>query len=288
MPALGLVSDSLRPRRTLIAENVVLRQQLVVLRRQVKRPVLTRIDRLVIVGASALTATWRDSLMVVKPETVLRWHRQAFQAIWRWRSRSARHFHVAPQTIELIRRMAGENRLWGAERIRGELLKLGIRVSKRTIQKYLGASRTLRPGGQSWAAFLHNHAKDTWACDFLQSYNVWFRPIFAFFIVNVGAREVVHVAVTRAPTSEWTAQQLRNATPAGRGPRFIIRDRDSKFGADFDRAAAAVGANAIQTAVRAPDMNATCERFLRSVRRESGPRDHLQRAPVTRSADRVR
>lgn len=94
------------------------------------------------------------------------------------------------------------------------------------------------------------------------------RPIFAFFIVNVGTREVVHVAVTRAPTSEWTAQQLRNARPGGAGPRFIVRDRDGKFGADFDHAAKAVGARMIQTAVRAPNMNATCERFLRSVRRE--------------------
>jgi putative transposase len=164
--------------------------------------------------------------------------------------------------------MAGENRLWGAERIRGELITLGIRISKRTIQKYVAAARLPRPTGQSWATFLKNHSRDVWSCDFLQTYDVWFRPMFAFFVVNVGTREVVHVAATRTPTSEWTAQQLRNATPSGAGPRFIIRDRDSKFGADFDRAAAAVGARVIKTAVHAPDMNATCERFLGSARRE--------------------
>jgi putative transposase len=225
-------------------------------------------DRLVIVGASALTGTWRDSLMVVKPETVLRWHRQAFQAIWRWKSRRAQQPRVAPETIELIRRMASENRLWRAERIRGELLKLGIRVTKRTIQRYLKSTDRPQPNGQRWATFLKNQSTDIWACDFLQTYDVWFRPIFAFFLVNVGTREVIHVGVTRAPTSAWTAQQLRNATPSGTGPRFIIRDRDSKFGADFDRAAEAVGARVIKTAVHTPDMNATCERFLGSVRRE--------------------
>jgi transposase InsO family protein len=159
--------------------------------------------------------------------------RQAFQAIWRWKSGSAQRFRVDPKTIELIQRMASENRLWGAERIRGELLKLGIRVSKRTIQKYLEATRAPRPGGQSWATFLKNHSRNMWACDFLQTHDVWFRPVFAFFVVNVGTREVVHFGVTRAPTSEWTAQQLRNATPEGAGPSFVIRDRDSKFGADL-------------------------------------------------------
>ncbi len=262
------MSDALRSRPALLAENVLLRQQLLVVHRQVKRPGLTQLDRLVIVGASALTGSWRDSLLLVQPATVLRWHRQAFQIIWRWKSRRSKQPRVAPETIELIRRMARENALWGAERIRGELLKLGIRVAKRTIQRYLKSTDRPRPSGQHWRAFLKNHSTNIWACDFLQTYDVWFRPIFAFFIVNVGTREVVHVAVTRAPTSAWTAQQLRNATPSGVGPRFIIRDRDSKFGADFDRAAAAVRARVIKTAVRAPDMNATCERFLGSVRRD--------------------
>jgi transposase InsO family protein len=121
---------------------------------------------------------------------------------------------------------------------------------------------------QRWATFLENHSKNIWACDFVQTYDIWFRPVFAFFIINLGTRGVVHVAVTRAPTQQWTAQQMRNATPFGEGPRFIIRDRDCKFGADFDRAAQALGTRVIKTAVRTPDMNATCERFLGSVRRE--------------------
>ena len=164
--------------------------------------------------------------------------------------------------------MAGDNRLWGAERIRGELLKLGVRVAKRTVQRYMRGVRRRPPGGQTWATFLGNHRHQTWACDFLQIFHLWFEPIFAFFLVDLGSRRVVHVAVTREPSSVWGAQQMRNATPFGVGPRFIIRDRDDKFGRDFDRAAQGVGARVLKTPVRAPRANAVCERFLGSVRRD--------------------
>ncbi|HEY5374264.1 MAG TPA: hypothetical protein VIK01_11295, partial [Polyangiaceae bacterium] len=262
-PVFGMVTDLLRPRRFLLAENALLRQQLLVLRRQIKRPNLSAFDRAVIVIASAITSTWRESVLLVKPETILRWHRQGFQMFWRWSTRNQPPpTRVSIETIELIRRIARENRLWGAERIRGELLKLGIRVAKRTVQKYLRTGVKPRSTGQRWATFLENHGKDIWACDFVQTYDIWFRPIFAFFIINLGTREVVDVSVTRAPTQQWTAQQLRNTTPFGKGPRFIIRDRDCKFGAEFDRAAQALGTRVIKTAVRTPDMNATCERFL--------------------------
>jgi putative transposase len=168
--------------------------------------------------------------------------------------------------------MAAENRLWGAERIRGELLKLGIRVAKRTVQRYTRGTRPAAPrSGQRWQTFLRNHT--VWACDFLQAHDIWFRPVFAFFIVDVNAKRVVHVAVTRAPTQAWTAQHLRNATPFGKGPKFIIRDRDDKFGADFDRVAKGAGIRVLRTAVQAPLMNSVCERFLGSVRREC--LDHL-------------
>ncbi len=163
--------------------------------------------------------------------------------------------------------MATENRLWGAERIRGELLKLGVRVAKRTVQRYMRGAPPAGPrGGQGWLPFLRNDT--VWACDFLQTYDIWFRPIFAFFIVDVNAKRVVHVAVTRAPTQAWTAQQLRNATPFGHGPQFLIRDRDDKFGEVFDRVASGAGVRVLRTAVRAPLMNSVCERFLGSVRRE--------------------
>jgi len=146
-------------------------------------------------------------------------------------------------------------------------LKLGVHVAKRTVQRYIRGARPAAPsGGQGWRTFLRNHTVG--ARDFLQTYDIWFRPIFAFFIVDVNAKRVIHVAVTRAPTQVWTAQQLRNATPFGQGPQFIIRDRDEKFGAVVDRVARGAGARVLRTAVQAPLMNSVCERFLGSGRRE--------------------
>jgi putative transposase len=165
--------------------------------------------------------------------------------------------------------MAVENRLWGAKRIRGELKKLGIPVSKRTIQRYMRQARKALPprtSGQTWATFLKNHGHEIWACDFLQVYDLLFCPMFAFFIVELGSRRVVHVGVTRAPSDAWVAQQLREATPFGTGPKYLIRDNDDKFGAQFKRVAA--GIKILKTPVHAPKANAICERFLGSVRRE--------------------
>ena len=163
--------------------------------------------------------------MLGRPETLLRWHLDLFKLIWRRKSRSGGNQprRLSKDTIELIMSMARSNVLWGAERIRGELLKLGIRVSKRTIQKYMKRARPPGQRGQTWKAFLENHADDVWACDFLQLYDVLFRPIFAFFIVKHANRKVVHFNVTRAPTDAWAAKQLREATPDGEGPRFLIR-----------------------------------------------------------------
>ena len=148
--------------------------------------------------------------MVVQPETILKWHRAGFRLFWRHRSKSGNLARLNADTIELIRNMAKSDRLWGAERIRGELLKLGIKVSNRTVQKYMRGIRT-NHRGQSWATFLANHADATWACDFIQAYDILFRQVYAFFIVHLGSRKVVYTAACRNPTQEWTAQQLRNA-----------------------------------------------------------------------------
>ena len=169
--------------------------------------------------------------------------------------------------------MARDNRLWGAERIRGELLKLGIHVAKRTIQKYMRPARTPGQRGLTWATFLHTHAKDIWACDFLQVPDLFFRSLFAFFIIDIHTRQVIHVGVTRSPTDAWTAQQLREATPYGQTPKYLIRDRDSKFGSFFARVAATSGIKILKTPYHTPRANAICERFLGSVRREC--LDHL-------------
>ena len=177
---------------------------------------------------SSIMRRWRDALLLVKPDTIIGWHREGFRLLWKRKSKATqpRRSALAKETIELIQQMARENRLWGAERIRGELLKLGIRVSKRTVQKYMHARLPDPRRGQSWKTFLKNHC--VWACDFLQLHDIWFRPIFAFFIMNVNTKEVVHFAVTRAPTEQWTAPppccRLHFVQP-NMGPNCVKRPR---------------------------------------------------------------
>jgi len=263
-----------RSKPELIAENALLRQQLIILKRQVKRPRCTKTDRILLVLLARLVRTWQQTLLIVQPETLLRWHRELFRLYWKRRSKASSHQpKVAAETISLIREMAKENRLWGAERIRGELLKLGLRVCKRTIQKYMRTVRTHRPRGQKWATFLHNHAGQIWACDFLQITDLFFRPLFAFFLIELKSRKVIHVGVTRSPTDVWVAQQLREATPYGQAPKYLIRDNDNKFGSCFARVATTSAIEILTTPVHAPRANAVCERFLRSVRQEC--LDHL-------------
>ncbi len=272
--AVGAAADAARSLSDLLLENALLRHQLLILHRTAKRPRLTVADRGLLVLLASRLRTWADTLVVVRPETVLRWHRQGFRLFWRRKSRPTTSAPRLPRaTIDLIRQMGRENRLRGADRIRGELLKLDIRVSKRTIQRYLRQARPPRPGGQSWSTFLHNHGPQIWACDFLPITDLCFRPLYAFFVIALGSRRVVHVGVTRHPTDAWVAQQLREATPLGERPRFLIRDNDGKYGPGFDRLAAASGIRVLRTPVRTPRANATCERFLGSVRREC--LDHL-------------
>jgi putative transposase len=268
------LTDLARSRAELVAENALLRQQLIILRRQVKRPACTKTDRMLLVLLARAVRTWKQALFIVQPETLLRWHRQGFQLYWKYTSRAAMSKpKIAAETVALIKEMARDNRLWGAERIRGELLKLDIHVCKRTIQKYMRHARSPRRGGQKWATFLQNHAQDMWACDFLQVTDLFFRSLFAFFIIDMHSRRVIHVGVTRSPTDAWTAPQLREATPYGQSPNYLIRDRDGKFGSRFARVAATSGIEMLKTPYHAPRANAICERFLLSVRREC--LDHL-------------
>jgi putative transposase len=158
--------------------------------------------------------------------------------------------------VALIKEMARDNRLWGAERIRGELLKLGIHVCKRTIQKYMRQVRTTRPHGHTWATFLRTHAEQIWACDFLPVTDLLFRSLFAFFIIERHSRRVIHVGVTRCPTDAWTAQQLREAAAFGVGPKYLIRDNDGKFGVGFAWVAQTSHIEILKTPYYAPRANA--------------------------------
>jgi transposase InsO family protein len=164
--------------------------------------------------------------------------------------------------------MAGENQLGGAERIRGELLKPGIEVSKQTIQKYMPKERGSRSSSQTWATFLKNQAGDIWACDFTVVYDWLFRQWYIFVVLELKRRRMMLASVIQSPTDEWTAQQLREATPWGRGPKDLVRDRDSQYAVHFSAVAVRSGIQELKTPYRAPPANGICERFIGSLRRE--------------------
>jgi len=221
---LATLTDLGRSKSELIAENTLLRKPLMILRRQVKRPACTNTDRLLLVLLASLVRTWQQALVIVQPDTLLRWHRELFRWYWKRTSKAAsRKPKVAAETIALIREMATNNRLWGAERIRGELLKLGIRVCKRTIQKYMRGVCTKPPRGQKWATFLRNHAGQIWACDFLQVTDLFFRPLFAFFMIEQkitqgdshGSHTIPFRCLGRTTTARshpvWTSTQVSDS-----------------------------------------------------------------------------
>ncbi len=165
---LGTFADLTRGKAELLAENALLRQQLIILRRQMKRPIYKKTDRFLLVFLARMVRTWKQALFLVQPETLLRWHRELFRLFWKHHSKAhAKKPRLSLETITLIKEMTANNRLWGAERIRGELLKLDIRVSKRTIQKYMKPIRPKQARRQNWKTFLRNHAAEVWACDAL-------------------------------------------------------------------------------------------------------------------------
>jgi len=208
----GVATDLVKSKREVILENAFLRQQVIVLKRQVARPQLTAKDRGLLVLLASRVHDWKNALLLVKPETLLRWHRQGFRLFWRAKSNGqVRKPRISEETIALIQQMAVENRRWGTKRIRGELLKLGIRVNKGTVRHYMWQARRQLPPqhhGQSWATFLANHASQIWACDFVQTFDLFFRPVFLFFMIEHSSRRVVHVGVTRTPSRYATPPRL--------------------------------------------------------------------------------
>ena len=211
---LATVADLSRSKSELIAENALLRQQLIILKRQVKRPVCTKADRVLLVLLARLVRKCQQALVIVQPDTLLRWHRDLFRRNWKRMSKaSAYRPKVASETIALIKQMATENRLWGAERIRGELQKLGIRVCKRTIQKYMRTVRTTPPRGKSGAQFPATTQDRSGHVTRLQVTDLFFRPVFAFFMIELKSRKVIHVEVTRAPTDAWVARTAARSHP---------------------------------------------------------------------------
>jgi transposase InsO family protein len=213
---------------------------------------------------------WRGALVIVKPATFLKWHRNAFRQFWKWKPRRLGRPSLPSNLREIIRKMDRENPTWGEERIADELLvKFGTRVSARTVRKYLGPGHRGTPrGDQRWATFVHNHAKAIVACDFLVSVTATFRVLYVFVAMEIGSRRILHVNVTDHPTAEWTIQQFREFLAYDHPYRFVIHDRDAIFSAAVDSALKDFGVRALRTPVRTPTANAFCERVIGTIRRE--------------------
>src|SRR4030095_5207694 len=254
-------------RLSLHLELIALRHRAVCVSRP-RRPRLrfTSADRILWAWLSHAWGGWRSAVHIVKPETVIAWHRRGFRLFWTWKSRHrAGRPALPPDVRALIRDMSTANPLWGAPRIHGEILKLGIAVSESTVAKYM--RRHLRPPSQTWRTFLTNHASQIMAADLFVVPTITCRLLFALVILAHDRRRIVHVAVTAHPTAAWTAQQLRNAFPENEAPRYLLHDRDSVF-AHVATTLEGMNIQEIQTAPRSPWQNAYVERVIGSIRRE--------------------
>lgn len=271
-----LLRNLARSQLALAAENALLREQLRLVGRPVPRVRADAQDRAILATLARLVPRWRELVSILAPETVLRWQREGWRAFWRRKSGAPAHRRrLRGETRDLIRGLALENPRWGAKRIVGELWsKLRIRVHKRTVQRILrepelrDRRRRARRQGQSWATFVRNHLPSVWACDFFTVPTAFFGQVFVFFILELGTRRILQWNVTYHPTREWTAKQLRQAKGFDEAPRFLIRDRDDKYGPDFDSVAKEYGARILLTPPGAPQANAYAERLVGTIRRE--------------------
>ena len=262
---IGTLRSTVRTHRELALENLALRQQLAMWKAREPRPRLTAMDRIFWVALSRLWQSWRNSLHVVRPETVVGWHRRGFRRYWAWKSPRGRPA-IGTEIRYLIRRMSRANPVWGAPRIHGELLKLGLTVSQATVSKYM--LRPRRPPSQAWRAFLKNHAKDLIALDFFTVPTATFRVLFVLVVLRHDRRRLVHLNVTEHPTADWTGRQLMEACGLEEAPRHLIRDRDQVYGERFSRQAKTLDIREAVIAPRSPWQNAYAERVIGSIRRE--------------------
>jgi transposase InsO family protein len=268
----GLVvalSSLLKSRAALQLENLALRHQIGILQRSAKkRPKLTNVDRFFWAWLSRVWTDWRSALVIVKPETVIAWHRRGFRLFWTWKSRHGQAGRpIVPREVrDLIRRMSRENPLWGAPRIHGELLKLGIDIGETSVSKHMVRHR--KPPSQTWRTFLDNHIKQLVSVDFFTVPTIRFQVLYVFLVLAHDRRRIVHFNVTAHPTAAWTAQQLREAFPFDQVPRYLLRDRDRIFGDDFAKQVSDMSIQEVLCAPRSPWQRAYVERVIGSIRRE--------------------
>src|SRR6516164_7259762 len=273
MIAIGLLfvrtlCDYFKSRPQLEAEIVILRYQLNLLQRRApRRPHLRWVDRALFIWLYRRCPGILHAITIVRPETVLRWHRIGFAVYWRWKSRSpGGRPRIAQEVRDLIRRMSLENSLWGATKIHGELLKLGIRVAQSTVSTYMVPRRD-RPL-QTWKTFVCNHMEGIAAIDLFVVPTIAFQHLFAFLVLGLDRRQLLWFAVTRNPTAEWLARQITEAFPWDSAPKYLIRDNDQAFGAAFKARVRAMGIRDRPTSFRSPWQNGYVERLIGSIRRE--------------------
>jgi hypothetical protein len=257
-----IVVDLFRPRAALEAEILVLRQQIIVLRRDSPSRVPFRaVDRMVLRWVCQLFPKTREALAIVRPDTVVRWHRAGFRCYWRWKSRSRPGRPAVPAEIrQFIRQMSIANPLWGAPRIHGELLKLGIDIGQTSVAKYMARRRG--PPSQGWKTFLRNHADGVAAMDLFVVPTVSFRLLYGLLIMGHGRRQILWLGVTAHPTAEWIANQLTAACGWEQLPRYLIRDRDACYSDIFVRRVRSLGIRDHPTSARSPWQNGYAERLM--------------------------
>jgi len=265
---LAVLASPFKSKSRLEAENAALRHQLTVLRRKVRgRAQLTKSDRWFFVQLYRWFPSILEALTIIRPETVVRWHRVGFRCYWRWKSRPrGGRPQIETDLRRLIRRMRIENPLWGAPRIHGELLKLGFEVAQSSVAKYMVKRRG--PPSQGWRTFLRNHAPDVAAMDLFVVPTIGFDLLYAFVIMRLDRRDLVWINVTTNPTAEWVARQITEAFPWDGAPRYMIRDRDRIYGTAVTRRLRAMGFRDKPTAPASPWENGFAERLIGSIRRE--------------------
>ncbi len=260
-----------RSRRDLLLENLALRQQLAVLTRLHPHPRLALPDRLFWVGLRRYWSGWRQPLLIVQPETVVRWHRAGFKLFWKWISRRRVCVGRRPTSKEvraLIFRTVAENPTWGAPRIHGELKMLGFDLSERTVLRWMRKAPRNSEPAKRWAAFLSNQREVIAAMDFFTVPTLTFGVLYCFFVIAHDRRRILHCNVTRHPTSAWVSQQLREAFPFDAAPRYLIHDRDATFSAEVQTTAKTLGVKSVRTSFKSPWQNGVAERFVCNCRRD--------------------
>jgi len=257
-----------RKKQDIIFENLALKQRLTVQQRSIKKPKIKNTDRIFWVWLSRFWNNWKSSLITVKPPTVISWHKKGFKLYWEWKSRRVGRPIIDWKLIKLIRKLQKENPTWSAQRIQGELVKLGLDVCDNTVAKYMRKPKTGPQKRQRWLTFLQNHAKHIVAIDFLVVRTLCFKAIYVFVAISHDRRKILHFGVSSKPHSQWAIQQLRETFAFDEAIKYVIRDNDKIFSEDFKLHIKRFGLKDKPTTFRSPWQNGLCERVIGTLRRE--------------------